>query len=391
MEANPQAVAGAPLPVEFSARVAAPGISWDTSCLDGDCALGQLAVDALCSWASSSSEVDTATICLIPSKWLGTGLAEGRVDFESLAEVVPPHMLAFVTMSVAATRTMLRAGQIAAWRSCPASPSLAPSWQASGLRFNWSSCDASQTSLELVPSSSSSDTDSLRVLTLAPALPLLGIAADADDVHYMANSAQHVLADYMRAHSPLHVPATRRPVFIHRQGPAGHSCAPSACAPKAERVQAVSSASGVAEFHAAALHDTAARAATSASMLLPLGLVVGCLAAWVRRRRRAGEKQGSSTATSSTVDESSPLRATSGGVDPEAASAEAAAAAANGEETAVSAPSSHGESVAYGSPGLVTPPFGGGRTATGPRGAGDRRVPLLTGSSRITSASELGN
>ena len=64
------------------ARLLEP-VRWEPSCLDGDCALGSLAADALCAWAAGASPV----VCAVPTRFLGGGLPAGSVAWTELAEV----------------------------------------------------------------------------------------------------------------------------------------------------------------------------------------------------------------------------------------------------------------------------------------------------------------
>lgn len=273
-------------PPAFTARLAAP-VFWNSQCLDGACALGSLAADALCAWPSNAEP----TACLVPTRFLGGGMGAGTVAWERLAEVVPPHMLIVATMSAAELQGVLVAEQTAAWERCPTAPSAAHGWQVSGVQLAWSSCDdAGGSSGRLLVKQSNGTfvrprdgAQRLRVLTLAPALPLLGGHAVVSATP--AISAQHVVADYLRAHSPFNASAhAAQPRIVHTLATAG--CAPSACAAKVGTTMRAARAVGLTDFHAATYHEAAAASARSGALALAL-LAAGCCGvAWARQRRR---------------------------------------------------------------------------------------------------------
>ena len=334
----------------LSTRILAP-LPWTSSCLDSDCALGTFAADALCGWATSS---DAPNACLVPSRFLGGGLPAGSLAWEHLAEVVPPHMVITLTMRASHLRTILVSGQEAAWRQCPTAPNLSPSWQLSGARFSWSSCGSRSSSLSVRQRNGSfvqmADDAPVRVLTLAPALPLLGNAADfVSPAQLKAISAQHIVADYLRAHSPFNSSAaasTRRIVI----SPA--ACAPSACASKVDAIRAFR-AVGLAEYHAAHAHGAASTGVAAGALALAVAAGACCFVMWARRMRGI-------------VDERSPLAKS-------ATDADASARRRTGS----------------------TPSPGGAEPSPSPQArpafARDpEREPLRTGSQRLVSISELG-
>ena len=91
----------------FVARLLNP-LRWDATCLDGDCALGAVAADSLCEWAAASQG---HTACLLPSRFLGSGLSAGMLSWEDLPEVLPPHMAVIATLSAEHVRDVIVAGQ----------------------------------------------------------------------------------------------------------------------------------------------------------------------------------------------------------------------------------------------------------------------------------------
>ena len=142
-EMPPQPLSSASAAVEdksvgWSARIS-ESVPWTSQCLDGDCALGRTAADALCAWASRSGAA-TATACLVPSRFLGGGMKKaGIAGWQDLTEVLPPHMLTTVTMRASHVRAVLVRGQKEAWQDCPV---LASGWQISGLRLSWCADDS---------------------------------------------------------------------------------------------------------------------------------------------------------------------------------------------------------------------------------------------------------
>lgn len=407
------------------ARTTGP-LPWTAECLDGPCALGSLVADALCQWAASDHSAQPI-VCLVPSRWLGAGLPGHRaLEFESLSEVIPIHTLAFVRMEAGSLKSVLRQGQVAAWKSCPAAPSLAPSWQVSGLRFSWSACrdDGSDDVLEIVrPSGIVADHTELQVLTLEPAIPLLSSAGSVLESRQVALSAQRALADYLRATSPLNASAlavqSRMRVLPQASAsgmeegaadggaglaaagtgssssnsPAALPCAlSSACSAKVAQLRAAGRVTGMMEFDAISAHD-AAYGLSSASLLLPICLIAGCLVTLLRRRRRMAAKHWRAAGLDETSSLADNMKAAGRGAGA------CAAAAAGREEESTARPSDesdrHGHGAAgaageHGSAGsgVLLPPFGASR---GQQQLGtSERQPLRTGSQRLTSVNELG-
>jgi hypothetical protein len=425
------------LPQALSARLSG-SIFWSSSCIDGSCPLGQLAVDALCAWGSAESGDGAApTVCVLPTRWLGAGLPAGNLNWESLAEVLPPHLLVSVSIPAKHLKRTLDAGQEEAFRSCPIAPSGAPSWQLSGARLDWApGCAAGSPGGAATPGSNSTlsiraqiggsgsnakvqargaythiaaDTV-LRVLTLAPALGLLGGSDEfASPPQYFGVSAQHVLADFLRSRSPLNPSALVRTsdqggVVAAREWPHGEArsrgsgvgpgpemgCAPaqavSACVTKLARLEAASAATVVfSEYALAGVHDTAAAGGSSLILLLPLLVLAGCYIVWIRRRAPLAREQQQRQQQHQWP----PTALTDAGGLPAAASV--------GEATSMlqHTPSAPSPLVVV-SPG----PFGGAIGGRGPgrggaaassAGAGDPELqPLRTGSLRLVSQGELG-
>jgi hypothetical protein len=378
-------------------------VPWTASCLDHACPLGSLLTDSLRAW-SLESRAERPTVALIPTRFLGSGLRMGILDFTNLNEVVPAaYMPAYVEMTAAQIKKLLHRSQSQAWQSCPATPSSAPGWQASGIRFRWA-CDGDfpeRDALDVLRTDShnrlvwkAADDDlTIRVLTLAPALPLL--AADSGDgarqaAQHVAISAQHILADYLRARSPLNassvgadapwrisplrrtVPAGAAPIEEDGADDLPLACPPSACELKVARLRQVGSLAGLAEFHAAHAHDAAAAGATSASFLLPLCGFAGCMFALVRRRRAALARRRREA-----IDETSSLKA----------NAEHSASAPLPPADEAGCATRHGESSDAAAGSLQLPPFGAARESSAARAA---QKPMRTGSQRVTGVDELG-
>ena len=278
----------------FTAR-ASTSLLWTTNCLDSDCPLGSTAADSLCSWADHSKN----TICLIPTRFLGGGLPAGPLAWSDLAEVIPPHMIAYVSLTAADVKKAILSGLRAARRDCPVHQS--PTWQLSGARLAVSACDwdnngGSELSLKQPNGSFTrlNDAATLRVLTLAPALPLLLLGDSSQPkAELKAISAQHVLADYLRAHSPFDASSTvtrEARIVLTGESSCTTAIAPSACAKVGGSVtMGAFRAAGLADFHAARAHDIATSSVRSGALITPLLLMFGLctlLVAYVRRGRR---------------------------------------------------------------------------------------------------------
>ena len=285
-------------------------VLWEHSCLTGQCPLGSLAADALCEWAD-----DEKTLCLIPTRFLGGGLRGGAVDFAELAEVLPPHPLASVTLSAKGLRKVLAGAQAEAWRQSCAAPYAAAGWQVSSdVRFAWAACGGqpqppAELRLRVGAGNASAfalvaDEAAVRVLTLAPALPLLidGEEAEWGDrppTRNFATSAQHALGDFLRSRSPLDAAAAVEGAAASADrigllapaaggGDGTRACAPSSCASRAPALGLTHAATalGVSAYDEAHLH--AAVGSTEAGLLLAM-LVLAALvgaAVWHRARRR---------------------------------------------------------------------------------------------------------
>ena len=360
----------------FAAR-SQTAVPWNSACLDSACTLGSFAASALCEWAAAD------TVCIFPSRWLGSGLPAGALTFEHLAEVLPPHMLAYIDVRARTLANVLYEGQMEAWATCPASPSLAPGMQVAGLRYTFaapcegggSSSSESDSVLEVIDGGKFvpvGDNYTLRVLTLAPAVPLFQRSTEASGItQHVPLSAQHVLADYIRAHSPLSTStfAMEERIVVRANPAIGSSgqrspvpCPPSACARKVARIHALAAATPLLpEAHIAAAHDASVQALT---VLLPMLLVVLCVAAWsrwVRRPRIAAETKARSGVGSSgpATDETSPL------ATDEMMRATAAVP-----------------------PSPLAPSYGSAHSVRSPRSEGDAQ-PLRTGSQRLISIEDL--
>ncbi len=288
------------------ARIAAD-VPWTVQCLTSQCLLGSVAADALCEWAAAPASKQH--VCLIPSRFLGAGLHEGPVGFEDLAEVLPPHPLVSLSLPAGKIRRLLSSAQRVAWQSC-AAPFASNGWQiSSNARLAWSCTDSDTAELRWRGVTNHSafeplaDATPVVVLTLAPALPLL-LTEDTSarrqpggnaEPHHFAVSAQHALADYLRAHSPLSAaqaveagaPAASR-ISLQRALPSGlpnSACAPSPCVARAPAVTRAAGALGVSAYRAAHVHAVSSEAALAllSTMLLLATLVA--LGVWLRRRR----------------------------------------------------------------------------------------------------------
>eukprot|EP00322_Chrysochromulina_rotalis_P018608 CAMPEP_0115835342 /NCGR_PEP_ID=MMETSP0287-20121206/4145_1 /TAXON_ID=412157 /ORGANISM="Chrysochromulina rotalis, Strain UIO044" /LENGTH=391 /DNA_ID=CAMNT_0003288797 /DNA_START=12 /DNA_END=1187 /DNA_ORIENTATION=+ len=268
----------------YVARVSTD-IPWSHECLLGQCHLGSLAADAIAEWAGAD------TTCLIPSRFLGGGLRAGSVKFEHLAEILPPHPLVSLDVSASHLRQLLLNAQSTAWSSC-AAPSSARSWQlSSNLRFGWTPCNAtSAVRLELRGKDGSfalAEGDMpVKVLTLAPALPLLLPEGGGSAVHHFAISAQHAVADYLRAHSPYRSSEAATDPRIHIIAPAAlvAVCQPSSsCVSHAPAITRVAAVLGVSAYDAAHVHATAVSAEAALVMLVLLLIAIICVSLWLRR------------------------------------------------------------------------------------------------------------
>lgn len=263
------------------ARVVNP-VLWKPECLTKSCRLGNLAADALCEWAAGSGPV----ACIIPSRFLADGLKGGSHTFSDLAEVLPPHPLISVSLRVEGLRSVLAASQAEAWRM-PCQIAKCPAWQVAGIHLSWS-CTTSASRLELLLPNGSfvspPDSMTVRVLTLAPALPLLGEASFAEQPQHLAVSAQHVLADYLRAHSPLQPAASNTPARLQPLG----DCSKPSCPIDSPALAFGAAVLGIPQRHAAAAQGSLA--GLSSAVLLVISLAAaGCLGAWLRKRRLAAK------------------------------------------------------------------------------------------------------
>lgn len=286
------------------ARIAAK-IPWTNQCLTSQCLLGSLAADALCEWADTLPPKHS--VCLLPSRFLGGGLHEGLLDFEDLAEVLPPHPLVSLTLPAGTLRRILSDAQGVAMQSC-AAPYAAHSWQvSSNVRLAWSCTgnDAAELRWRSATNRSSfeplDDDVPIHVLTLAPALPLLLLEETGGDrvaeAHHFAVSAQHALADYLRSHSPLNASSAIEAVApsasrISMQPPPmsavpSSACVPSSCAARTLAITRAAAALGVSAYDAAHVHAVAASSAAAiafiGALLLITTLVALCV--WMRPRR----------------------------------------------------------------------------------------------------------
>ena len=176
-----------------------------------------------------------------------------------------------------------------------------PSWQLSGARLAVSACEldnggGSVLSLKQPNGSFTrlNDAAMLRVLTLAPALPLLLLGDSSQPkAELKAISAQHVLADYLRAHSPFNASSTvtrEARIVLTGESSCTTAIAPSACAKVGGSVtMGAFRAAGLADFHAARAHDIATSSVRSGALITPLLLIWfmhTLLVAYVRRGRR---------------------------------------------------------------------------------------------------------
>ena len=276
----------------FVARAAEP-ILWKHACLDGDCPLGSLAADSLCAWASNAG-----VACLIPTRFLGGGVPAGNIAWTDLAEILPPHMITSVTMRASQLKSILAESQSAAWQDCPA---LSPGWQISGIRLSLSACSSSDADMSVLQANGTfarlAEHAPLRVLTLAPALPLLG-----DPTSFLAPpqllsiSAQHVVADYMRAKSPFNASAASAPrTRVNTACAATSACAVKVGGARMKAFQLI----GLDEYHAARAHASATASIQSGAFGLVLVAAICFIGVVLRRhaiRRFSSGEEAASTA-----------------------------------------------------------------------------------------------
>ena len=270
------------------ARLAAP-VGWEIACLDTDCPIGSLATDALRAWSTGDRKSDFL-VGLLPSRWLGGGLIAGGLDWAAVARAVPAHDLVELRLPVNAIASLLEESMREAWASCRQPGG---SWQVSGLEYE-RLCEGGTahrgSRLRLVSRRNGSlvappaDTP-VSVVTLAPVLSLLPAPLATPAV--LSTSAQRVVADYLRAHSPLNYSAGRP--RLRTEG-----CGRSACdAPLLRALTAAISTVGGARADPSPRHAALA-GGLHGFFLSPTLLVLLLLAALVGgallRRRRGGRR-----------------------------------------------------------------------------------------------------
>jgi len=108
-----------------------------------DCPIGSLAADALCAWSGNGWGNSEAgfEVCLLPTRSLGGGVAAGVVDAETVATVIPDDKVATLFLTAAQLADTLGAAERAAWTRCSTFDE-SESWQVSGAAL---SVECSQT------------------------------------------------------------------------------------------------------------------------------------------------------------------------------------------------------------------------------------------------------
>lgn len=222
--------------------------------------------------------------------------------------MLPPHPLVSLTLPAGMLRRVLSDAQGVAMQSC-AAPYAAHSWQvSSNVRLAWSCTGSDAAELRWRSATNRSsfeplhDAVPIHVLTLAPALPLLLLLEETGgdrvaEAHHFAVSAQHALADYLRAHSPLSAASAIEAVApsasrISMQPPPlsavpSSACVPSSCAARTPAVTRAAAALGMSAYDAAHVHAVAASSAAAIALLGALLLLAALVAlcVWMRPRR----------------------------------------------------------------------------------------------------------
>ena len=261
-------------------------VHFTTRCFIADCPMGSLAADALCGWSEYTTTEGQHEVCLMPTRSLGGGLGAGTIDLETVALAMPRENVVTVRLTVAQLLGALGTSDRAAWERCHTFEN-SVSWQVSGMQLvrRCGPPEPSRPEFRLQLASrdgtlldATADGDALvPVVTVQSALSLL--PTPAEPAIERSITMQQVFADYLRANSPLNYSeVARQRGYTRWQHDA--SCYRSACGHGAELdrpIKVVSSrASAEDEFTALHFIGTAA---------LLLALVGGC-AIWRRRRAR---------------------------------------------------------------------------------------------------------
>ena len=228
---------------------------------------------------------------LLPSRWLGGGLPAGGLGWTAVARAMPAHGLVELRLPANAIASLLEESMSAAWTTCR-QPS--GGWQVSGLEYErvCGGGSARRGRLRLVSRRNGSlvappaESTPVSVVTLAPALALLPAPLATPAV--LSTSAQRVVADYLRAHSPLNYTAGRP-----RLRTVG--CGQAACdAALLKALTAAISAVGGATADPAPTHAALAGGLhsffLSPMLLLLMLLLVALVGGALLRRRRGGRR-----------------------------------------------------------------------------------------------------
>lgn len=114
-------------------RLAEP-VHYSSRCFVADCPIGSLAVDALCAWSEYEKDGDGLEVCLLPTRSLHAGIYAGAVDSEAVATAMPDDNVVTLFLTATQLERTLSAAQSAAWEQC-LSFEESVSWQVAGLQL----------------------------------------------------------------------------------------------------------------------------------------------------------------------------------------------------------------------------------------------------------------
>ena len=239
-------------------------------------------MDALCTWSEYEKDGDGHEVCLLPTRLLHAGIYAGAVDSDAVAAAMPEDNVVTLFLTAAQLETALGAAQRTAWERCLGFEE-SVSWQVAGLQLV-NRCGPPEPSRPAITMrlqrragelvAAGSGSMRVPVVTLRSALALLPTPAEPPIERLI--SMRQVLTDYLQAHSPLNYSRTSRQAYARIQHDA--SCGSSACGSAAALDAPILRASDGASALSTALW-------TLATVAL-LSVVAMALALWRRRRAR---------------------------------------------------------------------------------------------------------
>lgn len=261
-------------------------VHFTTRCFIGDCPMGSLAADALCGWSEFATTEGAHELCLMPTRSLGGGLGAGTIDLETVSLAMPRENIVTVRLSVAQLIGALVTSDRAAWERCRTFKN-SVSWQVSGMQLV-RRCDSSPEPsrpefwLQLASRAGAlvDATDGDAMVSVVTVQSALSLLPTPTEPPIERSiTMQQVFADYLRAHSPLNYSEVARQRGYARWRHDA-SCSRSACGHGAELDRPIK----VVSSHAGAEDEfTAPHLVGSVALLL--ALLAAC-AIWRRRRAR---------------------------------------------------------------------------------------------------------